>query len=38
MRFNEKIQANGMYQPSYERDNCGIGLYANLDGTKATPL
>lgn len=35
MRFNEKVQANGMYQPVYERDNCGIGLYANLDGFKS---
>lgn len=35
MRFNEKVQANGMYQPVYERDNCGIGLYVNLDGFKS---
>lgn len=32
MRFNEKTPARGMYQPEYERDNCGIGLYANIDG------
>ncbi|GEN50026.1 glutamate synthase large subunit [Alkalibacterium pelagium] len=34
-RFNSVIQKQGLYTPQFERDNCGIGLYANMKGKKS---
>lgn len=33
-KFNPVHQADGLYSPEFERDNCGIGLYANMKGVK----
>lgn len=33
-RFDPKHQNQGLYNPQFERDNCGIGLYANIKGKK----
>ena len=27
------MKKNGLYDPSYEHDNCGVGFVANIDGT-----
>ncbi|WP_427138725.1 glutamate synthase large subunit [Psychrobacillus psychrodurans] len=32
MTFHQLPQAQGMYDPSFEHDACGIGLYANIKG------
>ncbi|SDB89989.1 glutamate synthase (NADPH) large subunit [Pelagirhabdus alkalitolerans] len=34
MKFNESVEAQGLYNPQFERDNCGIGLFAHLKGKK----
>ncbi|PXW91842.1 glutamate synthase (NADPH) large subunit [Streptohalobacillus salinus] len=34
MRFDQIAKAQGMYQPQFERDNCGIGLFAHINGEK----
>ena len=31
MAFMTERQANGLYDPAYEKDSCGFGLIANLD-------
>ncbi|MFC7373419.1 glutamate synthase large subunit [Fictibacillus iocasae] len=35
MTYNQMPQAQGLYQPQFEHDACGIGVYAHLKG-KAT--
>ncbi|MCM3672210.1 glutamate synthase large subunit [Mesobacillus maritimus] len=35
MTFNQLPKAQGLYQPEFEHDACGIGLYAHIKG-KAT--
>lgn len=35
MSYNQIPEAQGLYRPEFERDACGIGLYAHLKG-KAT--
>lgn len=32
MKFNQMAEAQGLYQPQFEHDNCGIGLYAHIKG------
>ncbi|EXJ24444.1 Glutamate synthase [NADPH] large chain [Alkalibacterium sp. AK22] len=34
-KFNPVHQAGGLYSPQFERDNCGIGLYANMKNKKS---
>jgi len=31
--ISEKLQQHGLYRPEFERDNCGFGLIAHMDGT-----
>mmetsp|Transcript_51253 Transcript_51253/g.116751 ORF Transcript_51253/g.116751 Transcript_51253/m.116751 type:complete len:99 (+) Transcript_51253:93-389(+) len=31
--FDWKPQAQGLYDPSFERDSCGVGLITSIDGT-----
>ena len=30
--YLENLAGNGLYQPNFERDNCGFGLIAQMDG------
>ncbi|WP_371069163.1 glutamate synthase large subunit [Sediminibacillus sp. JSM 1682029] len=32
MTFNQMPEAQGLYNPAFERDACGIGLYAHIKG------
>jgi len=32
MQANGRILKHGLYDPSFERDNCGVGLVAKIDG------
>ncbi|SEN47453.1 glutamate synthase (NADPH/NADH) large chain [Amphibacillus marinus] len=34
MKFNKMAEKQGLYQPQFERDNCGIGLYAHIKGKR----
>ena len=34
----EKIQKNGLYDPSFEHDNCGIGAIIDIEGRKSHKL
>lgn len=34
-RFDPKHEHQGLYTPQFERDNCGIGLYAHMKGKKS---
>ena len=31
--INAQDKLKGLYQPSFEKDNCGFGLIAHMDGT-----
>ena len=33
-RNQEPYQKQGLYDPRFEHDNCGIGAVVNIDGTK----
>jgi len=32
MNHLENLAASGLYRPAFERDNCGFGLIAQMDG------
>lgn len=34
-KFNPIHEAQGLYSPQFERDNCGIGLFAHMKGLKS---
>ena len=34
----EKIQREGLYDPSFEHDNCGIGAIIDVEGRKSHQL
>ena len=34
----EKIQQEGLYDPSFEHDNCGIGAIIDVEGRKSHRL
>ncbi|OJF93602.1 glutamate synthase large subunit [Alkalibacterium sp. 20] len=34
-KFNPVHESRGMYSPQFERDNCGIGLFAHMKGKKS---
>ena len=33
-RYNQN-QKQGLYDPQYEHDNCGVGFVVNIDGRKS---
>ena len=32
---NARPRKQGLYDPDYERDACGVGFVANIDGTRS---
>lgn len=32
MSFHQLPEAQGLYNPEFEHDACGIGMYANIKG------
>ncbi|WP_017472096.1 glutamate synthase large subunit [Amphibacillus jilinensis] len=34
MKYNQMPETQGLYQSQFERDNCGIGLYAHIKGLR----
>ncbi len=35
MQYNKKLEKQGLYDPQYEHDACGVGLLANIRGVKS---
>ncbi|MFI3280062.1 MAG: glutamate synthase large subunit [Rikenellaceae bacterium] len=35
MQHNENLKKQGLYDPAYEHDACGVGLLANIKGVKS---
>ena len=33
--MNQQILNNGLYNPAFEHDNCGIGAIVNINGVKS---
>ncbi len=38
MSLNAYAQRNGLYRPEFEKDNCGFGLIAHMDGKASSGL
>ena len=35
MNYSEKQKEDGLYDPRFEHDNCGIGAVVNIKGVKS---